>query len=533
MGPLYAYSLLPVLSVALLLFFTAARRGRSAWGLAMYCLAVAVWCASLWLCCLPSTAQLGRRLAASGAFVVAAFCHLAYDASQQASYRMVWLAYLSASIIAAVGLVFPGVLYDPVTFSAGMLFWPGMALAVGAALLPFSQLVSAYRAASAERRGYLRALFLSGLVGLLGAWINALLLTHHFGVPHGLYLVLASLLLLGHAIRSHEPLADRRLLERSLLYAALAAMLSGGFLFGVMTLISASAEPLLTQYRLGALLLLIMAALAFEPLRQQLQESIGRRLLRARVSSSQLAHALAAQEVRADQAERLAELGVFTSAVAHEIRNPLGVVSAHLRLLERQGVAPETLEAIREQVRRAERFVEDLLRYGRPRPLELRVVDLEPMLALAVSTARDGFGMPCPEVIVEINTAAGVLEADQSQLLQALVILIDNALLALVDSPQRRLQLASRMEGERVRITIDDSGPGIPPELMARLFQPFVTGRKREGARSGTGLGLAIVRRIAERHQGTISAGASPLGGARLEIDLPRCQSVLAAGSRA
>jgi signal transduction histidine kinase len=482
---------------------------------------------------LPSTASIGQRSVAIGAFVVAAFCHLAYDASAQRRYRLVWLAYASALAITLVGIALPGVLYSPVTFTAGPLFWPGMALALAALALPLSQLAGAYRLAAPSQRAYLRALFLSGLIGLLGSWANAVLLTHRFVVPHGIFVVLGSLLLLANAVRAHEPVKDRRLLERSLLYAALAALLSGGFLFGVMTLVSRSAEPLLTQYRYGALLLLVMAALAFEPLRQQLQEFLGRRLLRNRVPAADLARALATQEARADQAGRLAELGAFTSAVAHEIRNPLGVVAANLRMLEHGGADADTVAAIREQLNRAGRFIDDLLRYGRPRPLEPRMIDLEATIALAVSTARDGLGLPVPgDLKVEIAcSSATLLEADQAQLSQALVVLIDNALLAVIEAETKVLRLVCQSEKNLVKISVEDSGPGISPELAPQLFQPFVTGRKRQGARPGTGLGLAIVRGIVERHGGRVAADRSPLGGARFVIELPRYQAVLTAAA--
>ncbi|HZI11814.1 MAG TPA: ATP-binding protein, partial [Myxococcus sp.] len=73
----------------------------------------------------------------------------------------------------------------------------------------------------------------------------------------------------------------------------------------------------------------------------------------------------------------------------------------------------------------------------------------------------------------------------------------------------------------------EDSGPGIPSELLPRLFQPFVTGRKREGPRPGTGLGLAIARGIIERHGGSIGAGRSEaLGGALFEVEMPLVQPV-------
>lgn len=538
MGPLYAYSLVPVLSVSFLLFFTAALRGRNARGLAIYCLTVGVWTGALLMICFQGTARVGERLAAIGCFTAAGFLHAAYDITGQRSYFLVWVAYLSALAITLLGVVNPGVLYGPLAMQRGPLFWPAMALAVGAATLPLWKLRAAYVTAPPERKPMLRALAMAGALGYAGGIGNALLLSGGRPLPFGMLAVLAAQLLLANVIRAHQPPRDRRLLERSLLYSALAALLSAGFLFGVMSWMTSSSEPLIAQYRVGALFLLFMAALAFEPLRQQLQEWLGKRLFRGRAGAGDLAAALAEKEVRADQASRLAELGQFTSAVAHEVRNPLGVLSAHLKLLERKGADPDTTQAMRDQIDRASHFVDELLRYGRPRPLELRMVDLDATLDLALSTARQGLGDAAPAELEVARDRAGegaLLEADQAQISQVLVVLMENALLALADAPSpRRLRIATALQGERAELVVEDSGPGIPPELLPRLFQPFVTGRKREGRRSGTGLGLAIARGIVERHGGTIRAGRSEaLGGARFEVVLPRVQAVLAAASSA
>jgi signal transduction histidine kinase len=110
------------------------------------------------------------------------------------------------------------------------------------------------------------------------------------------------------------------------------------------------------------------------------------------------------------------------------------------------------------------------------------------------------------------------------------VILLDNALLALGDAKVKRLKITAAGTPDGVRITIEDSGPGIPAEILPRLFQPFVSGRPREGPRAGTGLGLAIARSVVERHHGVVTAGRSELGGAKLEIVLPRAQPVLQEG---
>ena len=548
MTPLYGYSLVPVLSVALLLFFTTARRGRGALGLALYCLSVACWCFTLILCLFPRTAPVGQRLAASGTFCCASYLHAAYDATGQRSYGLVVLSYLGALFLTLLGALMPGLLYSPVTLRAGPMFWPGMALAVVAVAVPSVQLALAYPRADAEKRRYLRLLLLAAGIGYGGAWSNAILLSHGIPLPYGMFAVLASLVLLANIVGAHEPPPERRLLERSLLHSALAALLSAGFLFGVMSLLSAQAEPLLQQYRLGALFLLFLAALAFEPLRQQAQEFFGRWLLKDRVHATDLARGLAVQERRADQAERLAELGVFVSAVAHEVRNPLGVLSAHCRMLERRGADPETLAAMTQQIRRAERFVDDLLRYGRPRPLELRVLDVRSLLQLALSTARqgqggrktdeaDGAGQAALDVVLDVEGEL-LVEADQAQLTQVLVILIDNALLALHQAPgpadpattPPRLRLSARLLADRVQVAVEDSGPGIPKDVRGKLFQPFVTSRKRDEPRSGTGLGLAIARGIVERHHGKIRAGESDLGGALFSFDIPRTQALLAPG---
>lgn len=532
MTPLYAYSLLPVLAVAVLLFFTTVLRVDRARGLTAYCSSVAFWCAALLLSSFPETGDLGRRLAASGAFIAASFLHAAYDVTEQRNYSLVWLAYAVAAALTLAGILQPGVLYDPLTLRRGPMFWPAMALAVGAAVLPLWQLARAYPNAAGDRRIMLRRLFLAGLLCDIGGMSNAILLAHGTPLPFGMLLVFASLLALSGVVRDHQPALERKLMERSLLYSAIASFLSAGYLLGVLTLMTD--QPLVREYRLGAFFLLSMAALAFEPLRQQIQEAIGRRVLKNSAAATQLAAQLKVQEEKAERAERLAELGTFASAVAHEVRNPLGVLAAHLKILSRAGTAPETVEAMREQIDRASRFVDDMLRYGRPRPLELRMVDAGALLELALSTAAQGLGDSAPPLsTVEIERAvpspAPLLEADQAQLTQVLVILIENALLALGERTQPpKLRLETRENESGVSIAVEDNGPGVPKEIMPRLFEPFVTSRKREGKRAGTGLGLATARRIVERHNGRITAGQSnALHGARFELILPKHQTLI------
>ena len=140
---------------------------------------------------------------------------------------------------------------------------------------------------------------------------------------------------------------------------------------------------------------------------------------------------------------------------------------------------------------------------------------------LAATSARQGLGRPSDHIAIDVSSdGSGPVEGDQHQLLQALVALIDNALLAVVDRKAGRVEV--RVSGhERVTIHVDDDGPGVSPSLLDRVFDPFVTGRPRHGPRPGTGLGLSIVQGIVERHYGSVGASSSPLGGARFSVSLP------------
>ena len=260
-----------------------------------------------------------------------------------------------------------------------------------------------------------------------------------------------------------------------------------------------------------------------------LQELLGRLVVPDRTALSTIAQELEKQEQVADQAKRLAEMGSLVSAVAHEVRNPLGVLKAHLKLLQRKQVEPRTLEAMQEQIERAEHFVNDLLHYGRPRELEVRSLPVQAMMELATTTTLDGLRSPTQRIEVTCHETEPDLymEADQSQLLQVLVILLENAIIALQQQDAPEIHLSCEATADSVTFRVEDNGPGIPEAIQENVLEVFVTGRKRDKTHTGTGLGLAIARGIVERHHGVIQTDSSSLGGACFVIELPRRQAVL------
>ncbi|MBN1609538.1 MAG: sensor histidine kinase [Polyangiaceae bacterium] len=535
MSELSLFSLILVVSLALLLCFSALLHGKNARGLAVCCGAVALWAGAVALSSWPASARFGGRLMTAGGFVVAAYLHAAYNLTGQRRYALVWLAYGSAAALVLLHAIWPGLLYDHAAQRGGPLFWPSMGVAALVGVAPVRRLWAAYCGASPDERRPMVVLALAGLFGYLGAAATSIMFSSGLDQPVGLLVVLASLLLLAQVVSSQRAPGARRLMERNVLYAALSALLSTLVIVGLVWGLR-SAEVVSTRQAFELCSLFFFAALAFEPLRLRLQELLGTRLMKGSAHAAALAHALAEQEQRATQARQLAELGTFVSAVAHEIRGPLGVMAAQIRRLpdDREGDSGG-VTTLSEQIRRAERFIEDLLRFGRPRPLEPREVELDALIELGFSTARAGLGEAAPPVELELAAENGVgrLEADSSQLLQVLVILLENALLALSEAPAQKLSVRVSGDADQVVVDVEDSGPGVPQAIASRLFEPFVSGRHRDGARPGTGLGLAIARGIIERHGGRIEAGRSALGGARLRFELPRRQCLMAAAAEA
>jgi signal transduction histidine kinase len=238
-------------------------------------------------------------------------------------------------------------------------------------------------------------------------------------------------------------------------------------------------------------------------------------------------------EADARRAERLAALGQLSAGLAHEIRNPLGVIKGSAEMLARKVVDSQPLVAelagyISSEVNRLNALVVRFLDFARPSKLELRPENIAKIVDRALEAAAASF--PDTKVKIERQYAQDLPEVDVDTQLceQVFVNLITNAFQAMdvpdaSTDPTLRLSIVrGTSNGEPgVCVTVEDTGPGVPPELREQIFNPFFTSKK-----DGVGLGLSIVAKIVDDHRGTIRLDPNITRGARFRVFFPAASTV-------
>lgn len=230
------------------------------------------------------------------------------------------------------------------------------------------------------------------------------------------------------------------------------------------------------------------------------------------------------------QAEHLATMGEIAAGVAHEIRNPLAGIAGAIEIITK-GFPPdhpdrEVLEDLRHEVHRIEKTLNDLLVYARPKPSHFGDTDLREIAAQTLQLARRQIGSKKVDFSIEIPFSLPHFRADSEQLHQVLLNLVLNGIQA-IDN-EGRITMAAKTLGpetgngvRHLEISVRDTGPGIPPEHLERIFRPFYTTK-----RSGTGLGLSLCRRIISQHGGTLTAKSEISKGSEFTVRIPMREAV-------
>jgi signal transduction histidine kinase len=218
--------------------------------------------------------------------------------------------------------------------------------------------------------------------------------------------------------------------------------------------------------------------------------------------------------------ERMAAVGRVATSVAHDLRSPLGGIVRSAEFLARPEISPETRhklsQAIISLARRLINSTQEILDYVRGRPLPLHRVpcSLPEFLDQVLTVMEVDFADRGIEVVRNYQYA-GTVVMDADRMAQVLYNIATNARDAMPRGGTFRV--TTRRIGETIELAFADTGPGVPEELAHRIFEPFFTRGKREGA----GLGLAIARRIVEEHGGELRLERIPDRGAMFVVSLP------------
>ncbi len=227
--------------------------------------------------------------------------------------------------------------------------------------------------------------------------------------------------------------------------------------------------------------------------------------------------ALTQQLIRAD---RLAAMGELTAGVAHEVRNPLGIIRASMQLVEDPRSDPakvrEAGSIIKQEIDRLDKVIKALLDFGRPSSPTFLRVDVEDVLDEVVLFTRRFASRSDVEIVERFSRDLPEVLADPNQLKQVFVNLITNAVQAMEASSGGSITVSTGAADGFVHVRLQDDGPGIPAEQLARVFDPFFSTRDE-----GTGLGLTIVHRIVDEHDGHIEVESEHGKGTTFTIFLP------------
>jgi signal transduction histidine kinase len=257
-------------------------------------------------------------------------------------------------------------------------------------------------------------------------------------------------------------------------------------------------------------------------------------ILRQRAKSS-APPSVAGPRVNPRAQERARSLEELSAAIAHEIRSPITAAKSLVQQIAEDPSAPENVEHARvavEELDRVERSIGHLLRFAREEPFEPVAQELAALIESALELVRERGEREQIQIVADLDPLPPVV-ADGDQLRKLIVNLVGNALDAHAARPRSddslsnppastrfvRVSAGRNLAGDEVWIRVRDNGPGMSPQVVSKIFQPFYTTR---AGRGGTGLGLALAKKVVDRHGGSIEVESREGQGTEFLVLLPR-----------
>ncbi len=244
--------------------------------------------------------------------------------------------------------------------------------------------------------------------------------------------------------------------------------------------------------------------------------SLNEDLARKREETERAALALAAR-----RAEKLAALGTLAAGLAHELNNPIGIMSSRIEVMLMEGEAlprhvHEDLEVLHRQAQRVARITQGLLTFARSSAGERGPVDLNHIVRETLLLAENPIAKGGVKVTAELAPDLPAILGDADTLQQVMLNLVTNARDAVDTGGEIRIVTRRRETDRMIELVVSDTGRGIAPEDLARIFDPFFTTKP-----TGTGLGLSLTHGIVREHGGTIDVESAPGRGTRFILAFP------------
>ncbi|HWR72807.1 MAG TPA: ATP-binding protein, partial [Nitrospirota bacterium] len=212
----------------------------------------------------------------------------------------------------------------------------------------------------------------------------------------------------------------------------------------------------------------------------------------------------------------LTALGEMSAGIAHELRNPMAVVTGYLALLakKQEDAGKKVIQDIMAEINGMNRIIGDLLTFARPTPLNRTKVDLKDLLEGCIASLVQAKGKD-PLVAVDLKLKASEMNLDEGLVRQAFSNLIQNAIESMPDGGN--LSIGLRENSRETSVRIQDTGTGISQPTLKKIFLPFFTTKDK-----GVGMGLALAHKIITSHGGRISVESREGKGTTFLVTLPR-----------
>ena len=222
--------------------------------------------------------------------------------------------------------------------------------------------------------------------------------------------------------------------------------------------------------------------------------------------------------------DKMASLGHVSAGIAHEIRNPLSGINIYLRTIEKNFENPTkahkikpSIEAIRSASGKIESVIKRVMDFARPSEPKFDLIDINVPLQEAIKLASVTLNKNKITIMQTLDKKLPLCHAEPHLIEEVILNLINNAADAIKQRDGNRLiRISSITEHDKIALSVDDNGPGVPRDLRQKIFEPFFTTKEHS-----TGIGLSLCHRIITDHRGTLKAVSSELGGVKFAIKMP------------